>query len=142
MEVETRDFGKITVDKEDIVRFQSPIYGFEELKDFICLFEEGEGHIVWLQSLEDPDVCFVMVDPAVVDEKYHPDLPIDIQHMLGEGDCLFWLIIVVEEDFEHSTVNMKSPIVMNPVTRLAAQIILEGDYPIRRSLAPAGRGRQ
>ena len=142
MEIETRDFGRMTVDKEDIICFDSPIYGFEGLTKFVCLFEEGEGHIVWLQSVEDPHVCFVLLDPAVVDQQYHPHLPQPMRHLLGAGESLFWLMIVVEEDFEQSTVNMKSPVVINPVTRRGAQIILEEDYPIRRSLASVGRGRR
>ena len=45
-----------------------------------------------------------------------------------------WLMASIREPFSESTVNLKSPIVVNPQRHLAAQFILEEDFPIRYPL--------
>lgn len=134
MKILSRDFGEVEIRPEDVIQFRSPIYGFEELSRYVLLFEEENRHIVWLQSLEDPDICFVMVDPSAVDPSYHPHLSIEAQRLLGEGNWLYWLVVVVAEDFRKSTVNLKSPVVINIDRGCAVQTILEEDYPIRQPL--------
>lgn len=131
MKIETRDFGEMEIAEQDIVTFVSPIYGFEQLKEFVFLFEEENPHIVWLQSIENPSICFVMVDAMKVDPEYRPELTRATKAQLGEGEYLYWLIMVVSDDFQHSTVNKKSPVVLNLDGRRAAQTILDADYPIR-----------
>lgn len=134
MTIQTRDFGRMEIQEEDVITFVSPIYGFEGFTRFVCLFDENNTHMVWLQSLDDSGLCFILADPAVVDGKYHPHIPKDLDQLLGEGERLFWLIMVVAPDFRDSTVNMKSPVVINPASCRAVQAILEEDYPIRKPL--------
>ncbi len=138
MKIQTKDFGEVEIKPEDIIEFWLPIYGFEHLKKFVFLFEEENQHIAWLQSLEEPETRFILIDPAVVDSGYLPKLPENIMVKLGEGEVFIWLVAVIAEDFSKSTVNMKSPIVVNPQTGRGVQIILDGSYPIRHPLM-AGR---
>lgn len=141
MIVTTRDFGSVEINEEDIITFAQPIFGFEHLSKFVFLFnEEISDHFVWLQSLEDDQICFVLANPSVAINDYTPNLPGEVIDMLGEGDYLFWLVVVVAEDFINSTINLKSPIVICPATKLAAQIILEENLPIRYPLRGEGEG--
>ena len=135
MRIQTRDFGGIEVAEEDVVTFEGAIFGFEEYKKFVFLFQEDVSeHFVWLQSVEEPDLCFILVEPELVAPGYRPGLPRDVQALLGPGEYMFWLIAVIREEFQDSTVNLKSPIVINPATRRAAQIILEEDYSLQHPL--------
>lgn len=135
MEIVTRDFGTVEVAKEDIVTFVQPIFGFENLEKYVFLFDQVEcPEFTWLQSIEDKDVCFVLADPRILNEEYKPKLPADLKKALGKGSHLAWVITVVHEDFIKSTVNLRSPIIVNTETRLAAQIILESNYPIRQPI--------
>ena len=47
---------------------------------------------------------------------------------------LCWLMATLREPFQKSTVNLRSPIVVNPELRQAAQFVLEGNLPIRHPL--------
>jgi len=38
---------------------------------------------------------------------------------------------------EQTTANLKAPIVVNPITHLARQVLVAEDYPIRYSLSAA-----
>lgn len=135
MKIQSRDFGPVEIDEREIITFKSPIYGFEEYTRFAFLYDaQVSEHFVWLQSLEEPGLCFILVDPALVCDQYAPQLPAEIDALLGPEDCMCWLLVVIAEPFEDSTVNLRSPIVVNPIRKLAAQVILDGSLPIRRPL--------
>lgn len=141
MNILTRDFGEIEVAPEDIITFASPMFGFEELNRYVFLFAEENTNIVWLQSVDNPHICFILADPKIVEDNYNPRLSPEVRGALGEGDYLFWLVVVVAEDFRDSTINMKSPVVVNLHTKRAVQTILEEDLPLRRPLAGSQEGR-
>lgn len=141
MNILTRDFGEIEVAPEDIITFASPMFGFEELNRYVFLFAEENTNIVWLQSVDNPHICFILADPKIVEDNYNPRLSPEVRGALGEGDYLFWLVVVVAENFRDSTINMKSPVVVNLHTKRAVQTILEEDYPLRRPLAGSQEGR-
>ncbi len=135
MKLNTRDFGEIEVDEKDIITFTSPIYGFEQYKRFAFLYhKEISEHFIWLQSVEEQALCFILVEPELVSDHYCPELPGGAAQALGEGDCMCWLMVSIRDPFSKSTVNLKSPIVVNLEGHLAAQIILEEDLPIRYPL--------
>ena len=137
MTIETRDFGKMELNEDELVVFRSPIYGFEALERYALLSDDetAEG-LMWLQSVDEPETCFILLDPVEVGiDNYSPELPEDIAAMLElESMPAVRLIAVVPADFRDTTVNLKSPIIINPKNKLAAQVILDADYPIRMRL--------
>jgi len=144
MKIRTRDFGEITIDPEAVIRFKLPIYGFEQFSDFTLISDPDLGEsIVWLQSVQDPDLCFILVDPKLALEDYSPKLSGDVEKLLcskGIESPEIWAIAVIPQEFRNSTVNLKSPIIIDMSSKCAAQIILDEDYPIRYPLLPAGKG--
>lgn len=139
MIISTRDFGKIEITEDNIYRFSQPIFGFEEYTDYALLQDEKIGdNIVWLQSLQNSELCFIMVDPSGLNTEFSPVLPDGIEELLGEGGYFCWVIAVIPENTKDSTVNLKSPVFLNPSNHLAAQIILEGNYPVRFPLLDGG----
>ena len=67
-------------------------------------------------------------------EPYEPQLPAEAQELLGDGDYMCWLLVSIREPFDRSTVNLKSPVVVNPALHRAAQFILDADLPLRHPL--------
>ena len=67
-------------------------------------------------------------------ERYAPKLSEEAVQMLGDGRYFYWLMTSIRDPFDQSTVNLKSPIVVNPQRNLAAQLILEEDFPLRHPL--------
>lgn len=134
MEIETRDFGKVNVEKEDIIHFTKSIYGFNHLHQYTLLHDEDIGdEIVWLQSVEDKNVCFILIDVAALGLDYHPALNEEANSLLSlnEEEPSYFAIATIKEDFKESTMNLKSPILINMHQKLAIQEILEEDYPLR-----------
>ena len=89
MNILTRDFGEIEVAPEDIITFVSPMFGFEEMNRYVFLFAEENTNIVWLQSVDNPHICFILADPKIVEDNYNPRLSPEVRGALGEGDYLF-----------------------------------------------------
>lgn len=142
MMIDTRDFGQMDVLEEDIVTFAQPLYGFDDLRKYIFIYEPTiSEHFIWLQSVEEKDICFILIDPELVVDSYRPELPEFVKKQLGDEDYMCWLLVVVAEVFEKSTVNLKSPIVVNPTQKRAMQVILEADLPIRHPLIAKEKGR-
>lgn len=138
MKIDTRDFGSLEISEREIVRFVQPVYGFEQSLRYALLSDDGVGDcFLWLQSTTQQEVCFILVDPAVLPHPYHPALPQETRVQLqldDDSQLAVRLIAVVPEDIAKATVNLKSPVVINTAKKLAAQVMLDGDYAIRAPL--------
>lgn len=134
MKINTKNFGEMEFTEESIISFVQPLYGFEDYKDFVIIENDEVPGIVWLQSCEEPDLCFIMISPKVaVDvEKYKKHIPeAELAKIEATSDFECWLVMVVKDTIEESTVNLKSPVVINLENSQAMQIILEEDFPVR-----------
>lgn len=140
IDVETRDFGKILVNKEDIIYFSCGMYGFEKYKKYVILKDDLEDDIMFLQSLDNMDLSFVLIDPYAIFRKYEPVLneedlaELDVRN---ESDLKFLVIAIIKENIKESVVNLRSPIAINPKTKLAKQVILQNTYPLRYNIIVA-----
>ena len=138
----TRDFGEIEIEAGQVLSFPRPIYGFEEYRGYAVLHDPEMGEeIAWLQSLDEPDLCFVLISSRAVATPYAPQPPDEVEEAIGAGEYECWLIAVIQEDISKSTINLKSPVFINWRTGLGAQVILEGDYPVRHPLIEEAAGQ-
>lgn len=137
MKAATRLFGKIEIDESKIITFEDGIIGFPDMKKFTLIFDEekeGRPSISWLQSMDEPEIAFPVMDPLFVCEAYNPSVEDELLKNLGtiKEDNLYVLVTVtVPQDIKELAVNLKAPIVINTDTRKASQIIVEDDLPVR-----------
>ncbi len=129
LKINTRDFGEIEVDRDSVVEMSSPILGFEEYRTYALLSEDENG-LAWLQSTEEPSLCFVLFS-TVVFEDYEPDFTDTPASGIDEDGRKVFVIATVPKDVKKATVNLKSPLVINCKTHCAAQVVLEQDFPVR-----------
>lgn len=137
MKAATRLFGEIEIDESKIITFEDGIIGFPDMKKFTLIFDEekeGRPSISWLQSMDEPEIAFPVMDPQFVCEAYNPSVEDELLKNLGtiKEDNLYVLVTVtVPQDIKELAVNLKAPIVINTDTRKASQIIVEDDLPVR-----------
>lgn len=137
MKAATRLFGEIEIDESKIITFEDGIIGFPDMKKFTVIFDEekeGRPSISWLQSMDEPEIAFPVMDPLFVCETYNPSVEEELLKNLGtiKEDNLYVLVTVtVPQDIKELAVNLKAPIVINTDTRKASQIIVEDDLPVR-----------
>ena len=136
MRIKTKFFGEIEIGDEQIIIFPFGIYGFEDYHRFVLLHDEQDenGIFRWLQCADEEGLCFTLMEPGMICGDYLPKLPENSLNKLGARDCdcfdmVYLVITVLYEEIEKSTVNLLSPIVINPSKKIAAQIILEPGEP-------------
>jgi len=65
MLINTLKFGPLEIPENKIITMAKPVLGFEELTKY-CLVELEEFKpFMWLQSVNDPTVAFIVVNPAI-----------------------------------------------------------------------------
>lgn len=141
MKAVTRVFGTIDVADDKIITMERGMIGFPELTHFALIFDEAKKDktikIMWLQSMDDGDIAFPVIDPTHVIESYHPSVNEEMIAPLGkfDDDNTYLLVTVtVPKKIEDFSVNLKAPIVINTTTNKGAQVITEDDYPVKHRI--------
>lgn len=138
MKLETKYFGTIEIEADKIVSMKHPIYGFDELNQFVILTDTEIGNdIIWFQSVQEKNICFILANLMQIAPDYHPALPETVDSILGDtpvDELLYFAIMVMGDDITQATANMKSPILINPHNNQGMQVILDGDYSLRQRL--------
>lgn len=129
MKIITCNFGEIEIDKDKIVHFPGGIPAFEEEKEFVVILnEDKENPFHWLQSINNPDLSFIIINPFEVFKDYDILLSESTQKKLKiekEEDVIIYTIVVVPEDLTKMTTNLQGPIVINLKENLGKQVILD-----------------
>jgi flagellar assembly factor FliW len=100
--------------------------GLGSLRSFVLLEDERVEPCRWLQSVDEPDLSFLVVHPRLVEPPYEPDVP--------AGDL--WVIISLRQPPELSTANLLAPVVIDPSARTGQQCVLhESGYSLRHPVA-------
>ena len=128
--------------EEKAFEFTPGMYGFPDVKSFVVADIPGGGDLIKsMVALDRPGVGFTLVFPFAFFSDYAPDIPDeDIRDLGAEKpeDVLVMVIANVPDRFKDTTVNLKAPIVFNPHTRKARQVILQDDrYSTRHRLFKA-----
>ncbi len=135
MEIETLRFGRIEVHDDKVITFPKGLLGFAASRRFI-LFPHKEGSpFFWLQSIDDGNLAFVVMNPLLVTQDYRIDLAEEVLAELGadEGELEVMCIVTIPQEHpENMTVNLLGPLIIAAHNRLAAQIVVNtGDYSHR-----------
>lgn len=140
MKLETRQFGPLEIASDSILTFPAGLLGFEELKQFVLLERPEIEPLEWLQSVENPQIVFTVMDPAVVFGNYHAELAPEDWEALGlpEGTPLkLRVLVTVPKDPAEMTANLLGPLVFSPEHGKGRQVVLvDSDYPVRQRLLP------
>lgn len=79
MKIETRDFGIIDVEEQNIITFKQPVFGFEDYTQYVLVTDSNMGNgICWLQSIELKSICFILLNPLEVCPDYAPMVMQDV----------------------------------------------------------------
>ena len=133
--INTRDFGMQEIFEDEIIYFPNGLFAFEESKRFVLLSPLGEENSpMWLQSADSVTPCFIVFKPTELLSNYEPEpLDEDLKVIdLDKDDVVELLsIAVITEDYKKTTINVKSPIIVNRNKKIAVQAILPQSYDIK-----------
>jgi flagellar assembly factor FliW len=116
-----------------------PIPGFPGYRDYVLVPAEDAGRLFWMQSMAPDGPRFLAVAAAAFFPDYAPRLPGPVCIELGLEDSrdalVFCLVTVPDGDVAAATANLRAPVVVNPATHRARQVVLQdAAHPIGRPL--------
>jgi flagellar assembly factor FliW len=138
MQIRTTRFGQLEVldvPEQALLTFPDGLPGFEAEREFALIEDAHYQPFCWLQSVADPSVRFLLIDPALLMPDY--DLPLEDGELasLGvgrEAAPRLLCILTVPSDLRAMTANLRAPLVVNLEARRGKQLILaEERYPLR-----------
>ncbi len=120
MKFTNRQFGEMEFEQKHVIEFPEGIVGFRGNKRFLIVDDADSQPFRWLVSLEDPDLSFAMIDPSPFLPDYKP------KFFRDPGVSVFQLV-ALKEPVQESSVNLRSPVVIEGGGRTGRQVILEDE---------------
>jgi flagellar assembly factor FliW len=124
-DIHSKAYGTISIQENQIVHFPRGLYGFEDRREY-ALLDSTSPPFFWLQSLEDPELAFIAINPYIVARDYVLDISEDDLAAIGSPEpdnLLVFAIVTVPEDRSMISCNLQGPLIINRSTRVALQAI-------------------
>lgn len=137
MQAKTRLFGTIDISDDKIIVLENGMIGFPDMRHFALIFDADKkdgGKIKWLQSMDEPEMAFPVIDPTFLKKDYNPVINEEILKPIGkltEENTFVLSTVTVPKELEKMSINLKAPIIINSDTNKGAQIIVEDDMPVK-----------
>jgi len=130
--LQTKNFGPIRYEVEAALEFPKGLPGFEERRAFLALHFEDTDPLIFLQSTEDPELCFLTMPVLAVDPEYRLEVEAEDLELIGlttappviGRDVLCLAVLSLRE--EGPTANLLAPVVVNLHTRKSVQAVAAG----------------
>ena len=128
--LETKNFGSIPYEPGSEVQFPCGLPGFEDRRRFVVVRLPESDPLIYLQSLEDPELCFITMPILAVDPQYQLKVSGEDLGLLGLSparrprigeDVLCLTVLSMKED--GPTANLLAPVVVNVRSLRAVQAI-------------------
>lgn len=116
MNVATERFGVVDVPRKEIFTLHTPLAGLPGTKSFFFLQDETIAPFFWIQSVEDPDMTLVVVEPRHFFRRYDPRLRLADLKAVGAShpdEVQLFAIVVIPDDPQEMTANLRRPLLVN-----------------------------
>ena len=138
MLINTSRFGEIEVQDDQIITMPSGLIGFSEDRRFVIREDEAAKPFLWLQSVDNDALAFVMIEPHFSFSSYELELTKEtLKKLKAEKteDLSVFVLVTMAKSMEDVTVNLQGPLLFNPEKKLGLQFIIpDGKYSTRHSL--------
>ncbi len=139
MKLNTRHFGEIEINENEIIYFPYGLLAFENVKKYILINNPDPSiPFQWLQSVDEPELAFVVTNPFLFVQDYEFDIPEKVINKLEiekQEDIMIYSIAVVPEDIKDITINLRGPIILNVLIKRGMQIVLDNDeYSLKHKI--------
>ncbi len=134
MKLQTKSFGEIEINDNEIVHFESGMPGFEDKTRFTLISDSDNRSFCWLQSLDDTNLAFALLDVGSVMPEYNPKIDSTQLSDIGniDNNLLIYNVVVIPEKADEMSVNLVAPIVINKDSKKGKQVIVNNeDYGVK-----------
>jgi flagellar assembly factor FliW len=138
LKITTSRFGELDIDAARVLTFIEGILGFPQYLKYVLLDHDKNTPFKWLQSIENGELAFVLIDPLTVLPDYRAEVrqeDIDALQITGLERAVALCIVNIGPGAASVTANLLGPIIINPESMLARQIVLmTSQYSIQHDL--------
>lgn len=129
MEIDTKQFGKVEIDRGKIIHMPFGIPGFKGKKRYAFLQREDTVPFFIFQSVDDPNLALIVLDPTRVIPEYaieQQDIEPHVSWDFEKEEISCFVIVTVPGGApEDMTGNFAAPLVINNKRREGLQLIYE-----------------
>ena len=129
MIIETRAFGQLEIDDSKVLQFVGPMLGFEGADRYVLVDLNPTSPLKVLQLAGNPEVCFLVTDPALFFPDYRLKLTEAQVSDLGleePGQAAVMVVVTIRDGGKRLTANLLGPVVVNAKTLVGKQVVLFG----------------
>lgn len=138
MIIDTKYFGQMEIDEKKKIYFPKGIPAFESIKEFALIPFPDNSLYYCLQSVEQSEVAFLLIQPWAFFPEYEVDIPQEDLVELSiesEEQLQIFNIITIPNNLKEMTANLMAPIIINTSNLKGKQIVLyESEYGTKHSL--------
>jgi flagellar assembly factor FliW len=123
----TSRFGEIDYKENEVILVPKGILGFSQLTRYVILEDEQSAPFKWLQSTEDSNVAFVIMDPRELFPGYKLEIDekeLEELNYTNSRDLVTYVIVTVSQDASHTSADLLGPVVVNTKKKLAKQAVV------------------
>ena len=140
--LDTKHFGQIVFEPQDAIEFPRGLPGFEDRRRFLAIRQEQTAPLVFLQSLEDPELCFTTAPVRAVEPQFRLKLSAEDRAAAGLSSVRrprigkdVWALGIISVRETGLTVNLLAPLVVNLRSLQAVQAVMsESAYSHQHAL--------
>ena len=142
MIVNTSRFGQVEVDDSRVITFTKGLLGFPRYKRYVLIQPGEDSYFWWLQSIETPDLAFVVTDPSLFVSTYKvPIRPEQMQELGLDSIDDAQVFVIVNKRDGVLTGNLQGPLVVHVHNRIGEQLVLsDRRFTTRVPLIELGSG--
>jgi flagellar assembly factor FliW len=125
--VETKRFGTIEVELEQVIHFPKGLLGFENRRRYVLIENDEHEPFVHLQSLDDPSLAFILVNPRWFFPHYKVQVERPEIAELAVTDLTrvaTYVIVTVPDEMTTMSANLQGPLLVNRDTNVGKQVVL------------------
>ena len=148
-QIRTAYFGELDYTDETVFHFPLGLPGFEQERAFLFIKQPHTEPLLFLQSLANSRLCFILLPILVLDPHYAVSLDADDlaelhlapgrQPVIGEEILCAAIVRTGNGDEGEPTANMMAPVVVNLKEQIGMQVIQTDSPYSHRHPIPAGK---
>lgn len=132
--VSTQRFGTVQRPEDEVLILPAGIFGFELQQRWLLLGDKEHGSLYWLQSLDQTDLSLSVVDPREFVLDYALHVMRDQVRSIWNGTEQLMVLCVLTEYDDRVVLNLRNPIVINPIRQTGCQVVVSDDRPLQHLL--------
>lgn len=114
MNVETTRFGVVEVDESRVIQFAAGLLGFSSFTRYVLLQPDDDAVFFWLQSVDAPELAFVVTDPSLWVSDYEVPVKSDQIRDIGlDNPERGQVLVIVNKRDNVLTANLQGPLLIN-----------------------------